>query len=1261
VHLDRLALDGLDVYIQRTAPDRFNVSDVVAYVAARPASEPVQAVVETLVVTDARARLNDQAVEPDRTWTLGDFALEAHDVQTVADAAQGRASATFRLAGAPGVLEVHGLGLRPPQARVRLELDGLDLGQLGAYFPADAAVRLAGGRATTRVTVGYDAEGVVRGSGEITIHDLAFSRRGQDSPLLAVPAASLRARELAYVDGDIVTGRLELSADRLSVLNATAPRARPIDITDLRAAWRVRGTAPGELTLGADLPDGARLDVAGTADLRPPSADVHVGVKALHIALAQVWIPADAALMPASGRVTAGFDVSYGAVDGLVAGGEIRVHELAVARAGQDAPLLRDELIVADLHDLTIRDGVVGIRRLEVSGSPTLTDASVTPSRQLHLPHLAVIAEGAAVPGDRPARVRVDATLPRGGRLDAEGTAGLAPVSLSLVARVHNADLTLAAYVPAQAPVALDQGVLDARLSLEWDGALRMGGRLVARDTALLRRGQSEPFIRHPSLTATFTGLVVRDGQASLERIALEGKPTIVDATASPPQRFDVQSLSLVMTDFTWPGRRPARVEGSATLADGGQAELRGTMHPGTRATDVRAHFENVDATRANGYLPPAAPLDVAQGRAEVTVRLRHRRADGVRLDAEGVVHGLVLTLTAGPGLRIHDERIELVVNDLVVREGTMSLGTATLDGRLAFARAGETAAALSGLHAELQGLHWPSGPDATWRVVAEPADGGRVAARGTFAPATRALTATLEADDADIAVAGVLLPVHAPVDGRLDARLAVEVGTHRPPALEGELTLHEVIIGPADTAPIRIARVTATDLELRGRELAVARVALEQPTVVVGREQSGSFPLRAMLTPAPPPAGSYGESRRRERPAPEIGRAPETEQADPLRYTVAEFVVHDGNLRFIDRTTTPFYSEELSRLAVTMRDLTNESDRPAQVAIQGIVGADAALDLDGQIAPFARPVFLDVSGELRHFSVPRTNPYLQRFLDWIARRGDLTTQVHYRIEGEQLTATNEVVVQHLAVERARDEDRSERLVGLPLGLVVALLKDARGDIRITVPVSGDLDSPHFSFGDALRTALRNVVGRLVTAPFRAIGSVFRRDGEVEDVAIEPVTFAAGSAILTPEAAGHLQRVADFLRASPYIQLTLEPFVSEDDLQTLRVQAVTARIQRMQREEGIDNFAAAARQLWPRGSDAPPPEDPQAIVRALAEREPVPADAAQRLAERRIDVTRTHLVNAAGIPRDRLLASPGAPPIGASADGRVEFGLRPAS
>jgi hypothetical protein len=447
---------------------------------------------------------------------------------------------------------------------------------------------------------------------------------------------------------------------------------------------------------------------------------------------------------------------------------------------------------------------------------------------------------------------------------------------------------------------------------------------------------------------------------------------------------------------------------------------------------------------------------------------------------------------------------------------------------------------------------------------------------------------------------------------------------------------------------------VTATDLALRGRELDIARLVVEQPIVLAEREADGSFPVRTMVAPAAAEPTTV-----------DSGQARPAEPAEPpsdLRFSVGEIVVRDGNVRFIDRTTTPSYSEELSRLAVTVRDLTSSGDRPAGMTVKGIVGPDAAVDLHGEIAPFAAPFFLDISGELRQFSVPRTNPYLQRFLDWIARRGELTTRIHYRIQGNRLSATNEVVVQRLDVERVRASDRSERLVGLPLGLVVALLKNARGDIRLTVPVSGALDSPRFSFGDAMRTALKNVIGRLVTAPFRTIGSVFRRDGTVEDVAIEPVTFPAGSAVLTPDAAAHLQRVADFLRASPHIMLSLEAFVGEADLRVLRTQEVAARIQRLQREEELADFTEAARRLWVSAPDHPPvPQDPQTIVQRLAERAPAPAEAARRLAEERMDVTRAHLVEAAGIPGDRLQRAPHASSSGVTANGRVQFELRPAS
>jgi hypothetical protein len=178
----------------------------------------------------------------------------------------------------------------------------------------------------------------------------------------------------------------------------------------------------------------------------------------------------------------------------------------------------------------------------------------------------------------------------------------------------------------------------------------------------------------------------------------------------------------------------------------------------------------------------------------------------------------------------------------------------------------------------------------------------------------------------------------------------------------------------------------------------------------------------------------------------------------------------------------------------------------------------------------------------------------------------------------------------------------------------------------------------------------------------RAIGSVFRRDGAVEDVAIDPVTFRPGSALLRPDAAAHLQRVADFLRARPFVRLTLQPVVTEADLAALRAREVVARIQRLRREEGLASFAEAARRLWAASRPGEPPPEDDRIAAALAEQEPPPtAEDARRLAEQRAAVTRTHLVETAGIQADRVLDAPGEAPVTATAEGRVEFDLRPAS
>ena len=55
----------------------------------------------------------------------------------------------------------------------------------------------------------------------------------------------------------------------------------------------------------------------------------------------------------------------------------------------------------------------------------------------------------------------------------------------------------------------------------------------------------------------------------------------------------------------------------------------------------------------------------------------------------------------------------------------------------------------------------------------------------------------------------------------------------------------------------------------------------------------------------------------------------------------------------------------------------------------------------------------------------------------------------------------------------------------------------------------------------------------------------------------------------------HLTSVADFLRRAPAVVLTLAPVLSTPDVESLRGQEVTIRLQQVQRERNLKDFPAA--------------------------------------------------------------------------------------
>jgi hypothetical protein len=186
---------------------------------------------------------------------------------------------------------------------------------------------------------------------------------------------------------------------------------------------------------------------------------------------------------------------------------------------------------------------------------------------------------------------------------------------------------------------------------------------------------------------------------------------------------------------------------------------------------------------------------------------------------------------------------------------------------------------------------------------------------------------------------------------------------------------------------------------------------------------------------------------------------------------------------------------------------------------------------------------------------------------------------------------------------------------------------------------------------------VKNAVVNIVSAPFRAIGRIGKGSGDtVNDLKIDAVTFAPGSADVAPPMEQHLTKVADFLRGAPHIKLGLAPVSAPRDVESLRAQEVTLRIQRLQAERGLPDFAAAVaaafKETFP---DVAPPKTEEEQLAMLREREPAPEVRMQELQTRRLEAVRATLSSAQGIPADRLVAGGARAAADGDAEGRVEF------
>jgi hypothetical protein len=573
---------------------------------------------------------------------------------------------------------------------------------------------------------------------------------------------------------------------------------------------------------------------------------------------------------------------------------------------------------------------------------------------------------------------------------------------------------------------------------------------------------------------------------------------------------------------------------------------------------------------------------------------------------------------------------LDVEVGEILVRDGALSWRDQAVKPpvTLDFSR----------VEAKVTGGGWPLRRPLGVRAALRPPAGGQfqVAGRVGIDPLTADLRVT--ASDAELAPYQTYAPTTAQIGGRADLDLTVVVpaSSELRASVRGTAGLSRLDVRDGQRTVLRIDRAAATGVDVDWpQRIAVRQLALKRPWILLERDASGAMSLRALLSSqksgAPQPARPTETST-----APTAGTNGNGQGGFPIG--VAQFVIDDGGARVVDQGVSPPFAVDLARLALKMDGLsTAPGAKPARMDLTGRIGGSSLLAMRGTIGPVGGPLRVDLSGDLRGFAVPRTNPYMLRYVDWEARDGWLTTTLRCRIDGDVLDAKTDILLSRLQVARAGTNDQAQARIGLPLGMIVGLMKDRKGDIHIPLPISGRLSDPRFDFTEAIWSTLRNVAIKAITAPVSWIGRVhFGADSRIQRIEVDPIPFEPGTANPTPDGREQVTRLVAFLEQTPDVRMALTPVVSSRDLAEMRRPAVETAIERVAREARISSEDAAARLFKERFPQRPLPDTPDAIRAALVEGEPAPpAATVAALADKRVETVRD-MVKKGGIDAARL-------------------------
>jgi hypothetical protein len=294
----------------------------------------------------------------------------------------------------------------------------------------------------------------------------------------------------------------------------------------------------------------------------------------------------------------------------------------------------------------------------------------------------------------------------------------------------------------------------------------------------------------------------------------------------------------------------------------------------------------------------------------------------------------------------------------------------------------------------------------------------------------------------------------------------------------------------------------------------------------------------------------------------------PAKDKAMPVR--VGSILVEgDSRLVFEDYQVKPAFRQEIRFNKGSLKNLdTAKPGQQSPIEIEGIIGKRSKLNLSGVMSPFANQLTADLKGEISGLPLPPLSTYSEQMLGYTIQSGELDADINFKASTGKLDGKNTLNLHQLEVKPLPPEEmkKLKSKLEVPLETGLAVLRDKHNNIKLELPISGDVENfkvdPSDIINQVLGKAMKQAAKSYVTYalfPYGTLLAVVEVAGEkAMQINLDPIEYEAGSSSLTAKHKEYLAKVAKILEERPEIHVKLCGVANEQDRQNMAQQALPA-------------------------------------------------------------------------------------------------------